>query len=113
MAQTPQDEQSLLAYLVGLAGLAIAGVLGWLAKNTMTRIANLETGKADGSEIEALIKEMDKRRDIETKLFDMFRVHEKQDSDRFAASESASRDRHDELMTVVGDLRADIAGLKR
>lgn len=113
MAQPPQDEQSLLAYLVGLAGLGITGALGWIWRNTMTRIANLEASKADSTEIDALIKEMDKRRDIETKLFDMFRVHEKQDSDRFAASETASRDRHDELMTVVGDLRADIAGLKR
>lgn len=113
MSQPPADEQSLLAYLIGLAGLGITGALGWIWKNTMTRISNLESGKADSTEIDALIKEMDKRRDIETKLFDMFRVHEKQDSDRFAQSESASRDRHDELMTVVGDLRADIAGLKK
>lgn len=113
MSQPPQDEQSLLAYLIGIAGLGIAGTLSWLWKNTMTRIANLETDKADSTEIDALIKEMDKRRGIENKLFDILRDHEKEDSQRFSALETASRDRHDELMQAVGDMRADIAGMKR
>lgn len=113
MAQPPQDEQSLLAYLVGIAGLGIAGVLSWVGKNTMKRIADLETGKANTAEIDALVKEMDKRRGIETKLFDLLRDHEKEDSQRFSALETASRDRHDELMSAVGDMRAEIAGLKR
>lgn len=113
MSQPPQDEQSLLAYLVGLAGLGITGALGWIWKNTMKRIADLETGKASSSELAAVTKELDKRRDIEAKLFDMFRDHEKQDSNRFSQQESSSRDRHEELMAVIGDMRADIAGIKK
>lgn len=56
---------------------------------------------------------MDRRRDVEAKLFDQMREHEGQDRDRFEKQESASRDRHDEIMAVIGDLRADVAGLKR
>lgn len=108
-------------------GSAVFGVMGWLANKVWRgyrhEINNMKQAtashgvalekKADKSEMESAWKAIEKRQDIEAKLFDMFREHEQQDADRFTQQEKMSRDRHDELITLVGDLRVDIAGIKK
>lgn len=81
-------------------------------KQTTSLLAAVVEKKADSAEVDAAWKELEKRRDIEAKLFDLLREHEQHDRDRFDKQEADSRDRHDELMRVIGDMRADIAGLK-
>lgn len=71
------------------------------------------TKKADASDVEALWKENLERKRIEEKLFGYHREHEEKDNARFEQTERANRDRHDELMQAVGDMRAELAGLKR
>lgn len=94
---------------------AATGIVGWLG-NKLWRgfrheIADIKQVQVASSA--SIWKELDKRRDIEAKLFDQIREHESQDRDRFERQEESSRDRHDEIMAVIGDLRADVAGLKK
>lgn len=108
-------------------GSAVMAVMGWLANKVWRghrhEIANMKQAaannlavlekKSDQTELDAAWDEIEKRKKIEEKLFDIFREHEQQDVSRFEKQEAASRDRHEELMTVVGDLRVDIASLKK
>lgn len=94
--------------IVGAGFTAVAGAWGawkWFDGKL--------TKKADASEVEALWKENLERKRIEEKLFGYHKEHEEKDNARFERIENANRDRHDELMAIVGDVRADIAGLKR
>lgn len=73
--------------------------------------------KADSAvqkpEIDAMWKAIDRRRETHDDLLKQLREHERRDDDRFERTEKANRDRHDELVTLIGDMRSDIAGLKR
>lgn len=96
--------------------LAVAtAVVSWLGnklwKAHRHEIADIKQVQASSSA--AIWKEIDKRREIDEKFFDQMREHEGQDRDRFERQEESNRDRHDEIMAVIGDLRADIAGMKR
>lgn len=108
-------------------GSAVIAVMGWLAnkvwrghrhelanmKQTTATMALVLEKKAPQSEVDAAWREIEKRRDIEAKMFDMFREHEEKDSTRFAAYEESNRDRHEALMLLIGNLRTDIAGIKK
>lgn len=91
------------------------GVFLWLANKVYRgmghRIASVEQAQSAG--FTAAWKEIDRHRDTEAKLFDQMREHEQADMSRFERMDTASRDRHDEIMTVIGDLRTDIAGLQK
>lgn len=94
---------------------SVTGVLAWMGnklwKGYRHEIADMKQTQA--SSTAAIWKEIDKRREIDEKFFDQMREHEGQDRDRFEKQEESNRDRHDEIMAVIGDLRADIAGLKK
>lgn len=96
-------------------GAGVVGLLGWLANRVWRgmghRIANVE--HAQKAAFDAAWKEIDRRRDIDEKLFDIVREHEAKDEERFERVVNESRDRHDELMALMGDVRADIAGMKK
>jgi hypothetical protein len=99
---------------VGGAAALIGAWLGlakWQSKKREALDARF-AGKADKTVLDAAWSEIEKRRAIEAKLFDQLREHELSDNARFERTENANRDRHDELMAVIGDLRADIAGRK-
>lgn len=96
-----------------VAGLTAGGTAVGSAWGVWKWFDSKLTKKADASELDALWKENAERKRIEEKLFGYHKEHEEKDNERFERLEKASRDRHDELMTVVGDLRADIAGIKR
>lgn len=95
--------------------LTATGLIGWLGNKVWRgfrhEIADIKQTQTSSNA--ALWKEIDKRRETEEKLFDQMREHEGQDRDRFERQEASSRDRHDEIMAVIGDLRADVAGLRR
>jgi hypothetical protein len=96
-------------------GGGIVAFIGWLGSKVYRgighRIANVENAQV--LEHAATWKELDRRRDADEKIFDMIREHEKDDADRFEKVISDSRDRHDELMALIGDVRTDIAALKK
>jgi len=114
MSQEFETAKEIAGHPASWIATATAAI-GWLG-NKLWRahrheIANIQQ-TAESSNA-AIWKEIDKRRAIEEKLFDQMRDHEKQDRDRFERQENASRDRHDELITIIGNLRADISGLKK
>jgi hypothetical protein len=108
-------------------GSAVIAAMGWLANKVWRghrhEISNMKQAtatmavvldkKASQSEVDAAWKEIERRKDVEAKMFDMFREHEEKDSNRFAAYEESNRDRHEALMLLIGDLRTDIAGIKK
>jgi hypothetical protein len=96
---------------IAAAGTAISWLGNRLWRAHRLEIENIQ--KVHTTANTAVWKEFDRHRDIEAKLFDQMREHEKADGDRFERQEAASRDRHDEMMALVGDIRADIAGLKK
>lgn len=94
---------------------AATATVGWLG-NKLWRahrheMANIQ--QTEASATAAIWKEMDRHRDTQAKIFDQLRDHETKDMERFERQENSSRDRHDEMMALVGDLRADIAGMKK
>lgn len=95
------------------AGLTAGGAVVGGAWGFWKWVDTKLTKKAEASEVEALWKENAERKRIEEKLFGYHKEHEEKDNERFERMERANRDRHDELMAIVGDVRTDIAGLKR
>lgn len=126
MSEEIEVAKAVATHPLSLGGFGLT-VIGWLFNRVWRghrhEIANMKLAtaaavtvlekKADKSELEAAWKAIEKRQEIEAKLFDQIREHEASDRDRFERQEAASRDRHDELIALVGDLRADIATVKR
>lgn len=93
------------------AGTAISWLGNRLWRAHRHEISNIQQTQTAANT--AIWKEFDRHRDIEAKIFDQMRDHEKADADRFERQESASRDRHDEMMALIGDVREDIAGMRK
>jgi hypothetical protein len=95
------------------AGVAVVCAAGGGAWGLIKWIDGKLGEKAQSTEVDALWKENEKRERIDEKLFEYHKEHEEKDNDRFERMEKSNRDRHDEMMAVIGDVRTDIAGIKR
>jgi hypothetical protein len=69
-----QEDPSLVAYVVGAVAAGAVAVVGWVGKNTLGRIAALESGKVDKADFTTFMQQSEQHRrenrEVQAKLFD-------------------------------------------